>query len=476
MAIIFLSFVVVTGMGGQVSLDAGELRDRGRLRRRAGRSPTTSASNIPGFVAHGQINFFWAVVDRGARRPPRSARCSRWPLTRLGRRELRARHVGVGVLPRARAVRRSTPSATARAVGRSAHPTLDVPGLNWLNDFLVHKLEWTGDVAHLPKMDFTPAAGADPAVPRRVRPAHAGRSTRLMRSASGRAALAVRSSEVAAEASGIKVNRSKILMFALVGRDRRHRWRAARHVLVRSSPTPPRPCSPGLIWLALAVTFGIRRPGGALLAGFAFAGGTAVFHWISSWSFLSGGDVQALITSIYFVPILSGLGAIQLAQEPDGILSLAGQQKLRKKREKARLARIAEAEAAAHGGVVPEHERQHAHGRVGERRARRDARAALSDADVTEATFAMRGVVAGYGDAEVLHGVDLRVDARQGHRAARRQRCRQVDAVRGRGRHGRRLARRGVPRGRGDHRRRVVPAGPRRASCSCPRHAASSPA
>src|SRR5262249_51419389 len=146
----------------------------------------------------------------------------------------------------------------------------------------------------------------------------------VMRSSSGRAALAVRSSEVAAEASGIKVNRSKIMMFALsagiagIG---------GALLGIFSVPVPHTPPSrlPGLLWLTLAVTFGIRRPGGALLAGFAFAGGVAVFHWIASWSFLSGGEVQALITSIYFVPILSGLGAIQLAQEPDGILAYAGQ-------------------------------------------------------------------------------------------------------------------------------------------------------
>ena len=149
----------------------------------------------------------------------------------------------------------------------------------------------------------------------------------LMRSSSGRATLAVRSSEVAAEASGIAVNRSKIMIFALsaaiagIGG-------AMLGMFSFQFTNASAPVLPGLIWLALAVTFGIRRPGGALLAGFAFAGGTAVFHWISSWSFLSGGDVQALITSVYFVPILSGLGAIQLAQEPDGILSLAGQQKL----------------------------------------------------------------------------------------------------------------------------------------------------
>ena len=233
----------------------------------------------------------------------------------------------------------------------------------------------------------------------------------------------MRSSEVAAEASGIKVNRSKIMIFALsaaiagIGG-------ALLGMFSFAFTNTTAPVLPGLIWLALAVTFGIRRPGGALLAGFAFAGGTAVFHWISSWSFLSGGDVQALITSIYFVPILSGLGAIQLAQEPDGILSLAGQQKL--------------AQEAREGTA-----RAHRRGRSGRRTAARcrstsvhalDRRAApaadarspdrLSDADVADAAFAVRGVVAGYGDAEVLHGVDLRRRARQGHRAARRQRRR----------------------------------------------------
>jgi ABC-type branched-subunit amino acid transport system ATPase component len=157
----------------------------------------------------------------------------------------------------------------------------------------------------------------------------------------------------------------------------------------------------GLFWLALAVTFGIRRPGGALLAGLAFGASTAVFRWLST-DLLPGGDVNALITSIYFVPILSGIGAIQLAQEPDGVLALTGQQRLRKRREKARLARIAEAEAAAHGGTVPEHERVHT--------ATKAAAAPVVDTPL-EATLAVRGVVAGYGDAEVLHGVDLDVEA-----------------------------------------------------------------
>src|SRR5206468_7524016 len=113
------------------------------------------------------------------------------------------------------------------------------------------------------------------------------------------------------------------------------------------------------------------------------------------------GTVNALITSVYFVPILSGIGAIQLAQEPDGILSLTGQQKVRRKRERARRARLAEVEAQAHGGMVPEHERTHS--------------VVSPDGEhptesFADSTFAMNDIVAGYGDAEVLHGVDLRLD------------------------------------------------------------------
>jgi ABC-type branched-subunit amino acid transport system ATPase component len=75
---------------------------------------------------------------------------------------------------------------------------------------------------------------------------------------------------------------------------------------------------------------------------------------------------------------------------------------VRKRREKARLTRIAEAEAAAHGGTVPEHERVHA-GAVP------TGDVPMSD-EASAATLAIRGIVAGYGDAEVLHGVDLDIE------------------------------------------------------------------
>ncbi|MCI4354816.1 MAG: ATP-binding cassette domain-containing protein, partial [Thermoplasmata archaeon] len=292
-------------------------------------------------------------------------------------------------------------------------PTLDIPGLNWVNDFLVHQLSSTGAVAHLPKLDFSQ-------LPEQILlflaifgvitlSIHA-----LMRSATGRSILAMRSSEVAAEASGIAVNRAKVMVFALsagiagIGGVLLGLFSFA----VTNATAPP---LVGLFWLALAVTFGIRRPGGALLAGFAFAAGTAVFHWISS-DILTGGDVNALITSVYFVPILSGLGAIQLAQEPDGILAFAGQRKLEKRRaqerERRRKEHIAAAEAAFHDGTVPQHELDHtidltAPQPAGTVTARDPADAPTGPA----AVFALHDIVAGYGDVEVLHGVDLALEA-----------------------------------------------------------------
>jgi ABC-type branched-subunit amino acid transport system ATPase component/branched-subunit amino acid ABC-type transport system permease component len=407
MGIIFLSFVVVTGMSGQVSLMQASFVTAGGF---AGGWALTHdfGVDIPGIAAHGQLNFFWAVVIAGLAAAALGALLA-LPLTRLG-----GVNFALGTLAWAFFLALVPFTIDDIRNGQSGwsirSPSLDIPGVNWVNDLLLHKLEWTGAVAHLPKLDFTMLQeqillflvvfGLLTLV------IHA-----LKHSSSGRAALAVRSSEVAAEASGIRVNRSKVMMFALsaaiagIGG-------ALLGLYSFAFTDTTAPVLPGLIWLALAVTFGIRRPGGALLAGFALAGGTAVFHWIASWSFLSGGDVNALITSTFFIPILSGLGAIQLAQEPDGILSLAGQQKLRKKREKTRLARIAAAEAEAHGGEIPEHELvRTADAAPASATGQEPTKPSpLSDDDVTAAAFAVRGIVAGYGDAEVLHGVDLQVE------------------------------------------------------------------
>jgi ABC-type branched-subunit amino acid transport system ATPase component len=100
-----------------------------------------------------------------------------------------------------------------------------------------------------------------------------------------------------------------------------------------------------------------------------------------------------MLTSVYFVAILSGIGAIQLAQEPDGVLALAGQRRLAKQRERRRTS--IEPAGAVRTRAVD----------------RPPAAVERGPGRPDEAAFAMTGIVAGYGDVEVLHGVDLRLPA-----------------------------------------------------------------
>ncbi len=92
----------------------------------------------------------------------------------------------------------------------------------------------------------------------------------LNRSATGRAVLALRSSPVAAATSGVDPTRVKLTVFAasaaLAG------FAGAFFALVNSPMTnTSAPALLGLVWLAVAVTFGIRRPAGAVVAGVVYA-------------------------------------------------------------------------------------------------------------------------------------------------------------------------------------------------------------
>jgi ABC-type branched-subunit amino acid transport system ATPase component/branched-subunit amino acid ABC-type transport system permease component len=399
MAVIFLSFVVATGMGGMVSLAQASFATAGGFAVGWALNHNFGV-NIPGVFTHGSINFLWAVLI-GMLAATALGALVALNVTRLG-----AVSLAIGSLAWAFVLSLVIFPIQDIGNGQSGwvirQPTLSVPGLNWLNDLLVHQLSSNGDIAHLANFDssqlpeqillFLAVFGVITLV------IHA-----LQRSATGRAALAVRSTQVGAEASGVRANLNKIAIFAVAAGIAGIGGALLGLFSFGYNNDTSSPLA-GLFWITLVVLFGIRRPGGALLAGLAFAGGAAMFHWISSWSFLSGGDVNLLITSVYFVPILSGMGAIQLAVEPDGVLALNGQKKLRKQREKRRLAQIEAAEATMHGGALPEHERHHvsppaAPTVVGDGASRSTV--------APDATFVMRGVVAGYGDVEVLHGVNL---------------------------------------------------------------------
>jgi branched-chain amino acid transport system permease protein len=134
---------------------------------------------------------------------------------------------------------------------------------------------------------------------------------RVLRGPSGLALRAVRSDEVLSKAVGLSPRAVRLLVFAsssfiagvggaLLGMYQLHLGQGDVATLV------------GFVWLAVIVTIGWRHPAQALVAGLVFYLMPAVFtRWLpASWS---------------QVPtILFGLGAVALAQAPDGVLTLYG--------------------------------------------------------------------------------------------------------------------------------------------------------
>jgi branched-subunit amino acid ABC-type transport system permease component/ABC-type branched-subunit amino acid transport system ATPase component len=395
--LIFLSFVVVTGIGGMVSLAQATFVTAGGFM--AGWALQNDwGFDIPGIASHGQLNFLWAAL-MGAVVAAIVGALLALPVRRLG-----ALALAIGTFALAFAAQlvvfQSEDIGNGSGGWSFRPPSLDVPILNDVADLVMKgpqdKLDFSQPQAQI--LMLLVVFGAVTLL------VHG-----LMRSASGRAMLATRSSEVAARTSGISTSKQKVVIFALSAAIAGFggAFYGVTTFAVSSSSVPP---LLGLVWLAIAVTFGIRRPGGALLAGLSFACSSLVFTWIGD-DFL-GGDFSELTSSAYFLPILFGLGAINLAKNPDGLLSLIGHERLEKKRAKEREALIASAEAAAHGGEVPEHERVHAEVAAAPTTSTETAGTTPGDAEAAPAALALRGLVAGYGAVEVLHGVDL--DVRSG--------------------------------------------------------------
>ena len=388
-SIILLSFVVVTGMGGMVSLaqatfvTAGGFAAGWALNRDWG-------INIPLIASHGQLNFFWAVVI-GAVVAGVIGALIAWPATRLGA-------VYLAVWSLAACLFFSLVPFDTQAIGNGQSgwsirsPALDLFGwqLNFANldDQILLFLGVFGLVTGIIWL-FT-------------------------HSATGRATLAVRSSPTAAMAVGIRANRNRILVFALaagiagIGGVMLSLFSFA----ASNSTAPP---LDGLTWLAFVVVFGVRRPGGALLAGLAVAGGTPLLNVVTNW--LPGQTLNTIFSSPYFLPILFGLGAISLAQEPDGILALRGGKKLARRRARARTRVDEERAVAPAGPAVPA-----GAGEVGaEVPGGGPAPVAVGSFEPEappialdlspDAALVVQGVVAGYDDAEVLHGIGLELRA-----------------------------------------------------------------
>src|SRR3954469_23168983 len=398
-AVIFLSFVVVTGIGGMVSLSQATFVIAGGFM--AGWAVNYDwGIDVPLIATHGHLNWMWAVVLAGLVGAAAGALVA-LPVRRLG-----AVALALGTF--ALAFTADLVIFTQESISNGSNgwfvrwPTLDLPLLPRY-DFAVSEQRF---------LLFLVIFGLGTLM------VHA-----LMRSPTGREMLAVRSSAVAARASGVRPARPQILIFALSAgiAGLGGALLAMNDGTISNLSAPP---VIGLVWIAVAVTFGIRRPGGALLAGLAFGGGSQlVFNWIGN-DFLTGG-LHDLITSPYFTTMLFGLGAINLAQNPDGLLAIIGHKNAEKRRERERRAHVVAAEAELHGdeqaaadaleGEVEEAERAVETDEAGASTARRlgivdaDGDATTTAPEPATATLLLEDIVAGYEAVEVLHGATVSI-------------------------------------------------------------------
>ncbi|MFF0447868.1 ATP-binding cassette domain-containing protein [Streptomyces sp. NPDC004609] len=126
----------------------------------------------------------------------------------------------------------------------------------------------------------------------------------LRNSPSGRAMLAVRSAPAAALASGVSVIRTKLLLFTLSAGLAGFGGVMYASYNTRITATDFTAMT-GLIWLAVVVAAGLRRPQFAVVAGLVFA---IVPHLLSEY----------VTESAHLPVILFGLAGLALANDPDG--------------------------------------------------------------------------------------------------------------------------------------------------------------
>jgi len=234
----------------------------------------------------------------------------------------------------------------------------------------------------------------------------------LRRSATGRRIAAVRSSSIAAATSTVSPTGAKLVVFAISAA-----IAAVGGVMLASLQGNVTGTSKvtvdGLLWLATVVLFGIRRPGAAVVAGVV----GAVFPEILRGGIHIGFIAWHGTTSVEIPSILFGLGAVTLARSPDGIL--ADMAEKRYKKRLARAARAAEGAGSSEDSVeqltareesdiardVSEHAGSLiAQGIVGVNNV--DVGAAVSKR-AEDAALIVSNLVVGYGQVQVLHGVDL---------------------------------------------------------------------
>ncbi|WP_369147964.1 ATP-binding cassette domain-containing protein [Streptomyces sp. R44] len=247
--------------------------------------------------------------------------------------------------------------------------------------------------------------------------------TRLRGSRRGRAMLAVRSAPEAAAASGVSVVRTKLLLFTVSAGLAGFGGVLYASYNTRITATDFTAMT-GLVWLAVVVAAGVRRPQFAVVAGLVFA---VVPHLMTEY----------VTESAHLPVILFGLAGLALANDPDGYCAALPSRLAARRAAKAGAVRggvPGEARGFVPGAPAPR-SRGGAAARVGDDPYEPHAAAAGGTAPGTAdvpyephaaaaggtapgtadgprdvpSVLELVAVRAGYGGAPVLHGVDLAV-------------------------------------------------------------------
>ena len=215
----------------------------------------------------------------------------------------------------------------------------------------------------------------------------------LRRSPAGRAMMAVRSAPAASASVGVSSVKTKVAVFA-VSSAIAGLGGVMLATVDQSVTSLNINALMGLTWLAIVVMFGVRRPGGAVLAGLVLAFSPQLLSYVTS---------STRIPSILF-----GIGAIYYAKSPDGLLAQVAELGHRRRGARA-------SPGAAAGGTVPAVRGPG----VSPGTSGPAARLALPvpvlpalEAPALEVpVLEVRGVCAGYGTVPVLLDIDLEVEA-----------------------------------------------------------------
>ncbi|MGW8949026.1 ABC transporter permease subunit [Streptomyces sp. NPDC055709] len=227
----------------------------------------------------------------------------------------------------------------------------------------------------------------------------------LRHSPTGRAMLAVRSAPAAALASGVSVVRTKLLLFTLSAGLAGFGGVMYASYNTRVTATDFTAMT-GLVWLAVVVAAGVRRPQFAVVAGLVFA---LMPHLLA----------QYVTESSHLPVILFGLAGLALANDPDGYCAaiptrLHARRAARRSSPGAGRAAEREQRPAARGDSGTD---TGVGARTGSEYLTGTGTGYLTGATVgtdgpeerADIALELRGVYAGYGEAPVLRGVDLAV-------------------------------------------------------------------